>query len=501
MSKDETNTLKTAEELRSELKAWEAAFLEANGRKAGREDIKRDAAISASSSRRVDGKRADQMCIAAKYRDYNTLRKAPTNTHTTPRKKPNFTPRKVGQNVLRQRSVNAIAATPSRVNKTEKTIQPPVLPAVPEEEPTPAHVRCALGPTPQKDGAVLGIFDMLSGGTPSKGDARLPETIPEALISGTPSKSSAAPPPDLTLSRTPQSSSTRRYLDALAGTPLKRKRADDEQTQTTSSRKLFATPSFLRRNWPLARIDEDTSERPATAGPPFKKRPLVRSLSTIIQGLKKQEEERMEDEWDIMNEIEAEERGGGDKPAVPSKVLVEDSQAPEMPLGPDRGVESSEDEGATDRGALDANGNPRKVWKKKGLKRQTRRVIMRPVLHKATSAPGVLDSRPEDDDDEVVGETQLPETSRASAKARGGDEGAFVDDAEESDAESKHDSQQSRHEKDGKRKKDAKVAGEPKDGEKKKTRNGKPDAHANYRKLKIKNKNSKANGRGRFGRR
>lgn len=49
MSRDESNTLKTAEELRIELKTWEAAFLKANGRKAGREDIKKDAAISASS--------------------------------------------------------------------------------------------------------------------------------------------------------------------------------------------------------------------------------------------------------------------------------------------------------------------------------------------------------------------------------------------------------------------------------------------------------------------
>lgn len=250
----------------------------------------------------------------------------------------------------------------------------------------------------------------------------------------------------------------------------------------------------------MSRADEDASE-PSAAGPPFKKRGLVRSLSTIIQGLKKQEEDRMEDEWDIMNELEAEERGETDKSAAPLQALVGDSQAAEMPLGPDKGASSSEDESEFDTGALDVNGNPRKVWKKKGLKRQTRRVIMRPVLQKTNTVPSTLPAGNEQSDEEVVEETQMPESALRRGRPGGDDD--FVDDEDEGGHDANRDSQHTRGEK-GKTRNTAKVADEKRaeNGKEKKTKKVKPDAHANYRSLKIKNKNSRAKGRGgRFGRR
>ena len=466
------------------------------------------------------------MSLAAKYKEYDNLRRRPTRPQTTPRESARSTPKQAEQNVLKERSANAIAATPSKSENTAKIPQPPELPAVPEEEPTPACVRRALGPTPQKDGAVLGIFDMLSTGTPSKGGSDFLTAAPEALVAGTPTKAQH-PSGDPNLSKTPQSSSKRYYLETFAGTPLKRKREDEILGTPSTAKKLFATPSFLRRNWSLPRIDEDNAESTAApAGPPFKKnRPLVRSLSTIIQGLKKQEEEKMDDDWDIMNEIEAEERGEAPPPRpnkpAPSRVMVEDSQVPEagdMPLGPDQGAESSEEDGEGDAG-LDAEGRPRKVWKKKGLKRQTRRVIMRPVMRKADTAPGVLEQRRmgqqgQQEDDEVVEETQLPEGPPRSVRGRegAGEDSDFIDDGvdgEGSDAEARHDSQLSHHEEKAEKRrtkgqKGKKSSREPaKDGKgTEKKRKVKPEAHANYRALKIKNKNSKAGGRGgRFGRR
>lgn len=92
----------------------------------------------------------------------------------------------------------------------------------------------------------------------------------------------------------------------------------------------------------------------------------------MLQAMKKDEEDQLDEEADIMREMEMEEAGISvpTKPKVP-EILVEDSQAP-MPLGPDRGLESDEDQ---DEGPLLwADGKPRKAWKKKGLKRQTRRV-------------------------------------------------------------------------------------------------------------------------------
>jgi len=379
--------------------------------------------------------------------------------------------------VLRERSVNTLSATPQKRSRMADKLE--VLePTVQEVEQTPAAIRFGLGPTPQKDGEVLGIFDMLPGGTPSKGNDVLGAHAVN-IVGATPSKPTAPASSEPILSRTPQSSSKRYFLGAFAGTPMKRQRTDSVYTPSTPKRQ-YATPSFLRRDIPLAPIEEDDDA--TTLAPPFKKRNLVRSLSTIIQGLKKQEEQRMDDDWDILDEIEAEERGEAPKPKE-AEVLVEDSQAVEMPLGPDQGVESSEDEGAGDRGRLDANGNPRKVWKKKGLKRQTRRVVMRPVVHKSVKAVPAEEEGAGDGEGGVVGERQLGGQNEAGEPLDDSDDETSVKTAKKKKAKLEQ----------------ANAAIEAG----KKTSKAKPDKHANFRRLNIKSKNAKPKGRGggRFGRR
>jgi hypothetical protein len=396
-----------------------------------------------------------------------------------------------------------LAATPKRDSKDKQITQLLQVPAVIEEETTPACVRFALGPTPQKDGEVLGIFDTLPAGTPSK-DSVLPHAETEFTVSATPSKNVRSSS-DTKLSRTPQSSGKRFYLGAFVGTPLKRKREDEDCTPSTAKR-LFATPSFLRRNVPLARIDEDANEGASTA-PPFKKRGLVRSLSSIIQGLRKQEEERMDDEWEILREIEEDESGDADK-SSPPKVLVEDSQAAEMPLGPDQVPDLSEDDAKDlDPGSLDANGNPRKVWKKKGQKRQTKRVKMRPVQHKAKKAAAAEPAEEERNENEAVEETQDLLEKGPAFEEESYDQKS--EDANDNDNESDFGRETAKPKGAQKSKKPAKRKGagskidEGNDDKKdRKSKKAAPGAHANFRKLKIKNKNSKANGRGRkFGRR
>ena len=100
--------------------------------------------------------------------------------------------------------------------------------------------------------------------------------------------------------------------------------------------------------------------------PPFKKRGIVRSLSSIIQGLRKQEDDKLDEELEMMREMED---ADDDQESAKPNVQVEDSQVV-MPLGPDQGIESEEsEEEERDTGVF------RKPWKKKGLKRQTKRVI------------------------------------------------------------------------------------------------------------------------------
>jgi hypothetical protein len=387
--------------LRDELKSWENTFKLDNGRKPSREDIKSNAAI------------------AAKYKRFNSLRcpeyaKPPVET---PKK--NSRRREVPDNALRERAPNAATTTPrGRAFKSldNAPLQAPILSPVREEQPTPAFIRNGLGPTPQRDGHVLGIFDMLPNGTPSKRSPSPSEEHGDA-VHATPSKNSTRAI-DSALSRTPQSSSKRYFLDSFITTPGKRKREDDEIGTPSSSKKLFATPSFLRRvSHPMAPIEEDDSHAML---PPRRMKPLSRSFSSIIQELKNQEEERMEDDWDVLNELE----GGDDNTAAAKKqaepVQVSDSQLVVMPLGPDRAPGESESE---EEVALGANGLPRKVYKKKGLKRQTRKTNIKPVLHKPKKAAD-LEEKAESDDEEVVGETQLD-----------GTEGNTVEDAQQENAD------------------------------------------------------------------
>jgi 26S proteasome regulatory subunit N12 len=230
-----------------------------------------------------------------------------------------------------------------------------------------------IGPTPQRDGIVLGLFDMLPSGTPSKprtvlGDVGL--NVPQ-----TPSRKFQDAASETSLEsrargeRTPLSAGKRFLLNQFV-TPKKR-RLDEEGTPSSTTRGL-ATPAFLRRDNVLSAIDED-DEEPISRPAPWMRRGLGRSLSSMIQAMRKDEDDKLDEEADIMRELEMEEEGIAvpRKPRAP-QILIEDSQAA-MPLGPDRGLESDED--SDEEPELGPDGKPRRVWKKKGLKRQTRRVI------------------------------------------------------------------------------------------------------------------------------
>lgn len=227
-----------------------------------------------------------------------------------------------------------------------------------------------IGPTPQRDGIVLGLFDLLPTGTPSKRRAVLGDV--ELNVLQTPSRKTQEAASEASLEsrargeRTPLSAGKQRMLNQFL-TPQKRK--IDEQGTPSSTMRGLATPAFLRRGNALGAIDEadETTPRPA----PWKRRGLGRSLSAMIQAMKKDENDKLDEEADIMREMEMEEAGIAipKKPRIP-QIQVEDSQAP-MPLGPDRGQESEDEE---EEPELGPDGKPRRVWKKKGLKRQTRRV-------------------------------------------------------------------------------------------------------------------------------
>jgi len=274
--------------------------------------------------------------------------------------------------------------------------------------PAPSPLKAAIGPTPQRDGKSLGLFDMLSesGGSHATPSAKKQKDVLAAGFQ-TPSKHKTFEPiaeaPDeeetSRLSRTPASSTKQFYLANLFATPTTMRyaamvEAEDEkadqqnppqQSETAASEpNPSETPSFLRRS-NFGRLPPPTHDS-AGLSPIASRKPLQfagKGLSHIVQGLRAMEEERNEDEWDMLREIEAEQEAA-EMNAPENHHLAEQNHRP---------------------------------YKKKGQKRTTRRVVMRPVAPRPKPKP--TPSAPIDESDDEL--AAVPETQLA-AGAKGVDD-------------------------------------------------------------------------------
>ena len=428
-----------------------------------------------------------------------------------------------------------------------------------------------------------------------------PSSLP---LFSTPSKTRTTAPvntylqPDLSTTplphrhiRTPQSSGKRKFLDAFLTPSTRRANAlsayvlgDGPEEKTPSSRgkrsapslqdptitsirsrdllapsqaaalplsELDATPAFLRRfTAPVAQPLKHGNESllgvdiPAPRLP--RRKPLGRSLSEMIRSVREEEDERLDEEAEIMRELEMEEED--EAPPKRPKILVRDSQArivrpsgeagtgkeiaggsagnegekeKEMRLGAD-GEWDSEDEEEPVEDGHDKNGGDGRKWKKKGQKRTTRRAKMKPrtekwVPEKEWTVDQVEDKNVEAEaekerGDEVVGETQANDTIDGDHIIIDDGSDAYENTAQSEDEED--DDKQSRGtRKRGRPKSQAtkipeknsskgktKVKEKAEEKEKKNPRKVSATAHANFRALKIRNKNSRGRGGGRGGR-
>ena len=201
------------------------------------------------------------------------------------------------------------------------------------------------------------------------------------------------------------------------------------------------------------------------------------------------EEEALDEELALLREMEGESLGcaiastgsngdGGKAGAKRAQVLVRDSQVGDMPLGPDGGGEGSSEEEEEEEagGARGREGRAPKKWKKKGQKRSTRRVVMRPTVGKWVPEREWVGGLAEEGEG-VVRETQVGDGEVRGVKEAGLDE-------EEGLEESGDKAEEQSEEK--KAKAPRKVSA---------------TAHANFRALKIRNKQSKGKKGGRFGKR
>ncbi|EKV19201.1 DNA replication regulator sld2 [Penicillium digitatum] len=405
--------------VRAELKTWEKAFSSANGgRKAGRDDIKQNADI------------------AAKYKEYSRLKaleaslsrrenslQEPYESHSKKRKHASppsqdsvylqVTPRKSSRGLFATPSNSRTKHHPAQLDPYDSpsTLRRLFSPSTHRQgPPAPSPLKAAIGPTPQRDGKTLGLFDMLSesggsGGTPSA--ARHTNNLAAAFR--TPSKKrpmNTMPevpeeePQQETprLARTPASETKQFYLANLFATPTTmRYSAMVEADDNVDAQKInllnlvpeippqeaqSGTPFFLRRSNSGRYPPPSATQGGPGLSPIASRKPqrfASKGLTHLVQGLRDMEEDRMEDDWEVMREMEEEAEA-----EEAAKIQVEDSQGPDV----------------------------NRKYKKKGQKRTTRRVTMRPVIHqpkpKSSPAPATDENWEGEDDVTAVPETQQP---------------------------------------------------------------------------------------------
>ncbi|KAI9892572.1 MAG: DNA replication regulator sld2 [Vezdaea aestivalis] len=473
--------------LRQELKDWEYAFAAANGgRKARRDDIKKNPAI------------------ASKYKEYTKLRSVSSNiVPADPSSKPRC---QESRSKSKRKSVDLTEtpskrprssqsfATPSKSTKQSEVYDSPAV--VRNLVITPPIFRTSLGPTPQRDGKALGLFDLLTP-TPAKNDT---QATPSKLRStSTFGQKKLAQP-----GRTPPKPKPSRSSNPVSQTPA--------TPQSTHSSQLLITPAFLRRDsyrfthdspfGPDKQADssiQNTSNYEVTDSPVLVRMPAAppkRGLSYLLAGLRRAQEEQL----DEIEEAARTADEGYEDVTSRAKVMVADSQ---MPLGPDgQAIEVEADEKEKDKDG-EGEDKGKKGWRKKGQKRTTRRVVIRPNRSKASVAQRDDNAAEAEEGDgpamEDKGSDEKQVGAKDDSKNRQHNDWASSDDdmSDFLDDEAKTPSK--------KQKKPSKPESKPKDAEVAKGKKGpkkiNPNAnsHANFKRLKLRNRGG--GGGGRYGRR
>ena len=254
------------------------------------------------------------------------------------------------------------------------------------------------------------------------------------------------------------------------------------------------TPAFLRRDSQRADVgkedvlgvEEGVSWSPVAIWKLTKA--AGRGLSTLVRGLREMEDEALDEELDMLKEMESE--SAPRNSLVQPKILVIDSQRPDMPLGPDGGLESNEDGVERSDDGKGRDGKPLKVWKKKGQKRTTKRVLMKPNTAKWKPEPAWKVGQANRVEEDGVPETQTPSADRSTNYGCDSDKYEDIEGSQE-ETEARNDRM---HALDNGLENNKGLA-------KKVKKKISATAHANFRALKIKNKQTKVNKGSRFGRR
>ncbi|CAD6503096.1 BgTH12-02765 [Blumeria graminis f. sp. triticale] len=359
--------------LRAELKKWEKEFsVENNGVKASRDDIK---------------KRAD---IAAKYKEYNRMREVlAEKSRLADQSSKCRTPRRRNFQEMSHDESNQPESvqTPSAAGNSPWKIDPYDSPSVVRSLFTPS--RKSLAPTPQKEGKVLGLFDLLADeeGTITPKRKRIKQkggSIPCMETVSCKSDSVQAVAVRDTTVLTP---SRKHQVPDSYVTPSKTRSQNNLGVGTPVSVSKYhpSTPSFLRRDHrllqPVLEIDEESLSLPPRITAAVKK-PQIKSLSSILADLRNVQEAYLDEDLEALRDMEAEEYGYSQPLARPKQKpadlgeLTKYAEGPKITLNEDSATIGSN--GGSGSGQ-EKSSQAVKIFKKKGQKRTTRKVKMKPT--------------------------------------------------------------------------------------------------------------------------
>jgi DNA replication regulator SLD2 len=457
---DETNRQHyetQSRELRVKLKEWELEFAKSHGgAKPTRDDIKANPKIASYSKRYhrlrdvLSGKIPHTQLDGQTQDKKRKPHAVPAPTPSSKRFRPAETPSS------RQHTQIGLATPRGAPAAGTAAAAAVVTPSLNRKLFTPA-APTSIGPTPQRDGRVLGLFDLLPFKDAEIDSPSRPKRAPKApqaseAVQETPRRgrtidTGVGIPIDL--DRTPSSRSTRQQQPqqqpqqlpgkSILSTPLKDRSNRVAKTPSTSrsvSKLQFQTPAFLRRI-PMSKISENNvfaSPEPIR----LPRKPLVRGLSSIMADLRKTQQDQLDEEMDLLREMENEGASAGPAkkkpceappggaqppPAAPrgtsrddhltETILAEDTQKQNFGLlggFDDEGMYDSED---GDQEGLDRNGMPLRVFKKKGQKRTTRRVNMKPVMARRPPAAGLKREPEPEEDGETIPSKQIGNSAPA----------------------------------------------------------------------------------------
>ncbi|KAF3918413.1 hypothetical protein ABW20_dc0108222 [Dactylellina cionopaga] len=351
--------------LKLKIKAWEKDFAAGNnGTPPTREDI------------------SANVKIAARYSEYQRLKKLllpkesqTTHTQSFPqpeRKAPSSAPHKLTQTAQTPPS-NPFFFTPT---KRPEILGPLASPSASTIRRLKWMTKGYVSPTPQKNGKVLGLFDKLPGMTPSppkrprEADerallAKLTESVEKSTFSYdqniVDSDDDAYTPLDPT---TP--SRKRRYEFQ---TPLSKK-----SKFTADESDPFATPAIFRQQSRNLELNENGSPVTPDLKHFLPNRGMigkVKPLSTLVKELRELQDNQEDPGMEVLRELEQQDLN------LKQHCETEDNKGNQLVQIVNEPAQTPSNHQAEDREIGEATKRP--VYKKKGQKRQTKRVKMRPV--------------------------------------------------------------------------------------------------------------------------